>query len=340
MGQLPDGRPVRCHLVGGEQLSLHVMELGGGVHRLVHHEGPDSGGGVDLTLGHATLDEYLDVRDFFGATVGRCANRLRRGRFELSGREWEVPVNDGLNALHGGPDGFDRRLWTTTDVSRDAVTMELLSPDGDQGFPGAVVAQVRYEVVGATVTIDYRATTDATTVVNLTNHAFFNLDGEGSGSVDEHTLTVPADHVTAVDDELLPTGALLPVQGTPLDLRSGARVGTVTNDRDPLVVVADGLDHNFVPVGSGPRPVATLRAGRSGRLLQVSSDLPGLQVYTANSLDGTTVGHSGTPHQRGAGIALETQYFPDSPNHRTFPSVVLEPGQVWRSRTVWSLSSA
>ena len=340
MGSLPDGRRVQCHVLGGEQLTLHVMELGAGVHRLRDHEGPGGDAGVDVVLGHATLDEYVAVRDYLGAVVGRLANRLGGASFELDGQVWTVPANEGENALHGGPDGFDRRLWTTTEVSGDSVTLALLSPHGDQGFPGALRVQVRYQVFGRTVTIDYRATTDRPTVVNLTNHAYFNLDGEGSGSVDEHTLTVPADTVTAVDDDGLPTGELRPVQGTPLDLRAGAELGWVVRQPDPLVVAADGLDHNFLPIGSGMRRVATLRAGRSGRALEVSSDLPGLQVYTGNSFDGSTVGHSGTPYRRGAGVALETQFFPDSPHHPAFPSVVLEPGDVWRSRTTWHVAVA
>lgn len=332
MGRLPDGRTVHCHRLASDRLSLHVMELGASVHRLQVREGDDE---VDVALGHATLDEYLAERGFMGATVGRYANRLRRGTFELDDRTWTVPADDGDNALHGGPEGFDRRLWETTHLSADAVELELQSPDGDQGFPGALRVRVRYHVEDGRVTITYRATTDRPTVVNLTNHTLFNLDGEDSGTVDQHVLAVPADQVTVVDDELLPTGELLQVEGTPLDLRRGAELGWVVRQPHPLLVRARGLDHNYVPAGSGLRTVARLSSPASGRALEVSSDLPGLQVYTGNLLDGSTVGHSGTLYRQGAGIALETQHFPDAPNQRTFPDVVLEPGSVWESRTMW-----
>ncbi len=319
MGELPDGRAVRCHEIGSDWLSLHVMELGASVHRLVAH-------GVDIALGHATVSEYVSQRDFLGATVGRYANRIRHGTFTLDGHEWRVPANDRGNALHGGPDGFDRRLWTTTGVSANEVTMELVSPDGDQGFPGRLQVEVGYRVEGGQVTLSYCATTDRPTVVNLTNHTFFNLDGEGSGTIDDHVVSVPADRVTVVDASGLPTGELMPVAGTPLDLRAGVELR------------GRGLDHNYVPEGSGLRPVARLTSPRSGRVLEVSSDLPGLQVYTGNILDGSTVGRSGSTYSQGAGIALETQHFPDAPNQPTFPSTVLRPGTVWESRTVWDLS--
>ena len=336
MGRLPDGRDVTCHVIGTDRISMHVSELGASVHRLCLQDGA---GPTDVALGHATIDERLTARDFMGATVGRYANRLGRGRFTVDGTSWTVPVNNGPNALHGGPDGFDRRVWTISERAADRLVLELESPHGDQGFPGALQVRVGYEVVGSGVRITYRASTDRATVVSLTNHTYFNLDGEDSASVDQHVLTVPADRVTDVDEDLLPTGELLAVAGTPLDLRAGAVLGRAVRAPHALVVRARGLDHNYVPAGTGMRRVATLTAPQSGRTLLVSSDLPGLQVYTGNFLDGSTAGHSGALYRQGAGIALETQQFPDAPNHPNFPSTTLRPGEVWSARTHWDFTS-
>lgn len=331
---LPDGREVACHTLGDPSgVVLRVSELGATVLQL--HMTDARGHRRNVVLGHATVREYLASTAYFGSTVGRYANRIAGGRFALDGREVAIPANAGRNALHGGPEGFDHRLWTTTNIDGSSVTMELDSPDGDQGFPGAVHVAVTYEVAGGEVHIRYAATTDRPTVVNLTNHSYFNLEGEDAGSVDGHLLSVEADHFTPVGADLIPTGEQAPVEGTPFDWREPAPVGPRIRQPHDQIVRARGVDHNFVVRGAGFRRAATLAAPATGLLLTVLSDQPGIQVYTGNFLDGSVVGTTGHLYRQGAGIALETQHFPDSPNQPSFPSVVLRPGEELRSTTLW-----
>jgi aldose 1-epimerase len=314
-----------------------VIEYGARVHRLLVAD--STGRERNVVLGHATLEEYVGSEAFFGATVGRYANRIAGGRFELGGETFQVAQNENGNTLHGGSDGFDRRAWTTTELTDTSATFALTSPHGDQGFPGTVRATVTYTVREEAVTIAHEAVTDRPTVVSLTNHAYFNLDGEGSGSVDGHVLSVAADRFTPSDAALLPTGGLEAVEGTVLDLRRGRRVGDVVRTGDPLLLPAKGLDHNFEVSGTGLREAASLRSPASRLTLRVESDRPGIQAYTGNFLDGTVVGTSGRVYRQGDGIALESQAFPDSPNHPEFPSTVLLPGQTYRSTTVWRFAT-
>lgn len=317
-------RPPSIRLQHGG-LGLEVLTRGAAVRRCVLTDA--DGIQVDVVLGHRDPAAY-DVRDgsFLGVVVGRLANRLDRGRFELDGVTYQVPALDRGNALHGGPSGFDTRDWTVESSAADRVTLSLVSDDGDQGFPGRLRVRVTYRLRGTTVTLDYRAETDAPTVVDLTNHAYFNLDGEGSGTVDDHVLQLPATAYLPLRDDQVPTGEVRPVGGTPLDLRAARRVGDL-----PL---PGGLDHHFVVPGSGLRPVARL-TGRSGRSLEVLTDRPGLQVYAGGQLDGSAVGLSGRPYGPRAGLALETQALPDAPHHPEFPSVVLRPGEVFATTTRW-----
>ncbi len=324
------------HTLASGPLEVQLMELGASLHRLVLH---DSRGPTDVALGHRTGQEYLDARDFMGATVGRLANRVGGGRVPVGDRVFHVPVDDGPNALHGGPDGFDLRTWETVDVTDASVTFRLESPDGDQGLPGTLEVLVTYALQGMSLSCSTEVRTDAPTWVSLTNHSFFNLEGEGSGTVDAHELSVAADHVTENDADLLPTGALLPVEGTSLDLREARRLGDVVRSTHPSVVTARGLDHNYVLSGSGLRPVARLSAPSVGRTLTLHSDRPGLQVYTGNFLDGSTVGHGGRLYRQGAGVALEPQHFPDTPNQPSFPSCLVQPGEPQVSTLVWELFS-
>ncbi len=313
--------------------TLDVLETGAAV-RALHV--PDRDGNVrNVVLGHREPAGYRQGDDYFGAVVGRFANRLAGGRFVIGDREYIVPANDGPNAVHGGPDGFHRRLWTVTDASSSGITLELVSPDGDQGFPGELRTTVRYTVDDHDVRIDYTAVTDAPTVVNLTNHAHFNLAGEDSGSIDFHRLQVDADRYTPVGPDLIPTGELDPVDGSALDFREPARVGRLIRIPDPQVLLARGIDHNFVVRGGGLRRHAQLHSPDSGIHLEVLSDQPGVQVYTGNFFDGGWGGRGGGTYRQGAGIALETQNFPDAPNQPAFPSAVLEPGQVYRTTTIW-----
>jgi len=332
--RLPDGRQVACHTLGDPSgVELQVSELGATVHQLNVTDA--RGHRHNVVLGHATLAEYLTSTHYFGATVGRYANRIAGGAFTLDGRQITIAVNEGGNALHGGLDGFNRRVWTTTNLGASSVTMELDSPHSDQGFPGALHVAVTFEVADCEVRIRYGATTDRPTVVSLTNHSYFNLDGEGAGSVDAHLLSVESDHFTPVGAGFIPTGALAPVEGTPFDWREPAPVGIGIRRQHDQIRCARGLDHNFVVRGTGLRQAATLASPANGLRLTVLTDQPGIQVYTGNSLDGSVVGTSGQLYRQGDGIALETQHFPDSPNHPAFPSTVLRPGKELRSTTVW-----
>ncbi|GEP37548.1 aldose 1-epimerase [Nocardioides psychrotolerans] len=303
---------------------LHVLPLGATVQRL------DVGRRArrNVVLGHATTAEYLASVDFVGGTIGRYANRIARGRFEVDGVEHAVVTNDRGNALHGGPDGFHRRVWDVVSQADDEVVLALESPDGDQGFPGQVSAQVRYAVVGDTVVVELTATTDAPTLVNLTQHTYFALGGVAG--VPEHELRVAADRYTPTDATGIPLGEHAPVGGTPFDLRSARRLGEV------------GIDHHYVLEGHGLRPVAELACRRTGMAVVVSTDQPGLQVYTGRGFDGSRRSLSDEPLGPYAGIALEPQLAPDSPHHEgpDWPSAVLRPGETYRSVLEWRFVEA
>ena len=316
---------------------VEVLTLGATVHRLE----VACGDGVrrNVVLGHPDTTERLASGDYVGGTIGRYANRIAAGRFELDGREVTVGAHDRGNSLHGGPDGFDRRVWDVVAHEQDEVVLSLESPDGDQGFPGTVNARVRYRVVGDRVQVVMEATTDAPTVVNLTNHAYFNLDGEGAGTIDDHVLTVPAEHYTPVDATGIPLGDHSPVAGTPFDFRTAAPIGRALRREHPQVVEARGIDHNYVIDGEGLRTAAVLESLRTGTRLRLSSDQPGLQVYTGNFLDGTRRSTSGGRYRQGDGIALEPQLFPDSPNRPAWPSAILRPGETYRSVLEWEFDS-
>lgn len=334
VGSLPDGRPVRRIVLGsppGPVLTL--LDLGATVHELV----VPGGDGVrrNVVLNQATAADYLASRDYLGGTIGRYANRIARGRFELDGRPVQVGTHDRGNHLHGGPDGFDRRLWEVEDVSGTHALLTLDSPDGDQGFPGRVRAEARFEVIGDRVRLDLTATTDATTVVNLTSHAYFNLDGPGRGTVDDHELAIAADEYTPVDATSIPLGSHRAVAGTAFDFRTATPIGPALRSPDEQVVTARGIDHNYVLRGTGMRPAATLSSRRTGTTLELSTDLPGLQVYTGNFLDGRLPSAAGGGYRQGDGIALEPQLFPDTPNRPDFGSAVLHPGETWRAALEW-----
>jgi aldose 1-epimerase len=322
----------RLVLGSRDDLQLEILEYGATVHRMLV---PTSSGPRNVVLGHASVADYAASTAYFGATVGRYANRIADGRFALDGVTQILGRNENGNTLHGGPEGFDRRTWSVEEATDDTVTLSLHSPDRDQGFPGALDARVTYTVSGQQVSIDLSATTDRPTVVNLTNHTYFNLAGEASGSVDDHLLQVDADYYTPTDGRQLPTGEIAPVEGTPLDLRGPTRIGDAIRTNHPQVREARGVDHNLVVRGTGLRRCATVWG--AGLTLEVSSDAPGLQVYTGNFLDGTAGGTSGSLYRQGDGLALEPQAFPDSPNQPAFGSVVLAPGETYRRGIVWRL---
>nr|WP_221375130.1 aldose epimerase family protein [Actinoplanes polyasparticus] len=335
-GATSDGPVDRYVLANGEGMRVGILTYGGIVQSV---EVPDRAGATaNVVLGFDRLQRYVDnPGPYFGALVGRYGNRIARGRFTLDGTTYELPINNGPNSLHGGATGFDKRIWSAT-RTEDAVELRLISPDGDQGYPGALTVTVRYTLTaGNALRIDYEATTDAPTVVNLTNHSYFNLGGEGSGDIYGHRVRLHAGHFTPVDADLIPTGELRPVAGTPMDFREPVAVGERIRTGDEQLSHAGGYDHNWVLDRSDSALTAAAEVSDpvSGRTLTVSTTEPGLQFYSGNFLDGTMIGTSGRLYRQGDGLALETQHFPDSPNQPAFPSTVLRPGGTYRSTTVW-----
>ncbi len=338
-GMLSSGEPVDRIRLRSTTLQVDVITFGARVSSLL---APDSRGvAADVTLGLADLAAYEADRDYLGACVGRYANRIRGGRFELAGQTVETPLNETTNALHGGTRGFDQMLWEAVLCTAAEVRLRRVSPDGEMGFPGDLEVTVTYRVQGADLSIEYEATTSATTVVNLTNHSYFNL--AGGGNVEGHLITVDADHFLPVDDDMIPTGERRPVDDTPLDLRSPATIGSgLRNGADEQLRRARGYDHTFVVGRSGGtgasgevRRAARVEEPGSGRSVELWTDRPGVQVYTGNFLDGTAVGRDGTMYRQTDAFCLEPQHFPDSPNHPDFPSTVLRPGDTYRARDIY-----
>lgn len=317
---------------------LHVLDRGAAV-RALHVAGAD-GVRRNVVLGHQHVRDYGQDRHYLGSCIGRYANRIRSGRFLLDGVVHHLPTNDRGHHLHGGPEGFHRRTWTVTHVDERSAVLRLVSPDGDEGYPGRLDAKVRYEVDSDAVRITFSARTNAPTVVNLTSHAYFCLAGEGRGSVDDHLLQVHAQQYLPTDATGIPRPVAESVADTPFDLRAPVRVGEVVRTPHSQLRDASGVDHNLVLDGTGLRRVAELYAPGTGIGLQLWTDQPGLQVYTGNHLDGTVVGTSGGTYRQGDGIALEPQTFPDSPNHPQFPSPVLRPGEEYRCAIEWRFTAA
>ncbi|SHN87513.1 aldose 1-epimerase [Geodermatophilus obscurus] len=353
-GATPDGTAVERWTLSNGDTTMRVLTFGGVIQTL---EVPDAEGEVDnVVLGYPDLEGYYTEGDpYFGALIGRYSNRIAEGRFTLDGQTSQLPLNDGPNTLHGGPGGFSERVWTATDVSDDevaALQLELVSEDGDQGFPGTLTTTVTYRLdAESRLTVDYEATTDAPTVVNLTQHTYWNLAGEGSGDVYDHELQLNASGFTPVDETLIPTGEVAPVEGTPFDFREPTPIGERIRVADQQLLYGQGYDHNWAldreddgaREGSDSEDVleeaAVLHDPDSGRTLTISTTEPGIQFYSGNFLDGTLVGTGGGVYRQGDGLALETQHFPDSPNQPEFPSTVLRPGEVYDSTTVFELTS-
>ncbi|MFF0794796.1 aldose epimerase family protein [Streptomyces spiralis] len=340
-GRLADGTKVHRWSLANGGTRLKVLSYGGIVQSL---EIPDRHGRyVNVSLGYDNLEAYVKGTTFFGATIGRYGNRIAKGRFTLDGKTYQVSVNDGENSLHGGAQGFNTKVWDIepfTSGSDVGLRMYYTSADGEMGYPGTLRATVTYTLTRhGDWRIDYEATTDKPTVVNLTNHTYYNLAGEGSGTIYGHELWLAAGRYTPTDSGLIPTGELARVAGTPFDFTRGKPIGRDIRVGHPQLVTAKGFDHNFVldkGVTAAPVHVVTLRDPESGRTLKISTDQPGVQFYSGNFLDGTLVGPSGHTYRQGDGLALETQHFPDSPNHADFPSTVLRPGQTYRSTTIHS----
>ncbi|MQY10305.1 Aldose 1-epimerase [Streptomyces sp. RB5] len=340
-GRLADGTRVDRWTLANGGTRMAVLSYGGIVQSL---ELPDRRGRyANVSLGFGTLEEYVASSPYFGALIGRYGNRIAAGRFTLDGQSYQLPLNDGPNTLHGGTQGFDKRVWDVepfTAGSDVGLTLRYVSGDGEMGYPGALSVRVDYTLTrDGDWRIDYTATTTKATVVNLTSHVYYNLAGEGSGGVYDHELTLDAARYTPVDATLIPTGELAPVAGTPFDFRRGKAIGADIRDSHQQLLYGQGIDHNFVlDKGSTrlPERVATVREPRSGRSMSIATTEPGLQFYSGNFLDGSFAGTSDRVYRQGDGFCLETQHFPDSPNHPSFPSTVLRPGDTYRTTTVHS----
>lgn len=339
-GKTADGQAVDLYtLTNPNGLEAAITNYGGIVVRL---KTPDRNGQLaDVVLGFDTLDDYLKGHPYFGAIIGRYGNRIAKGRFQLNGVEYKLAVNNGENHLHGGLKGFDKVVWNARDVSTaEAPALELTytSKDGEEGYPGTLHVTVVYTLTPANeLKIDYAATTDKDTIVNLTNHSYFNLAGQGEGDILGHELMINASRFTPVDAGLIPTGELRSVEGTPFDFRKPVAIGARINQDDQQLKYGNGYDHNFVldRTGDGLVLAARVTEPKSGRVMEVYTTEPGIQFYSGNFLDGSNKGKGGKIYQRRYGFCLETQHFPDSPNKPNFPSTVLRPGAKYQSTTVY-----
>jgi aldose 1-epimerase len=341
-GRLPDGTPVRIYTFSnGNRVEARITNYGG---ILVSLAVPDRKGNLaDVVLGFDSLADYLaHPNPYFGALIGRYANRIAQARFHLDGIEYHLDQNSGPNSLHGGAGGFDKKVWTARALADGGLELQYRSKDGEGGFPGSLIVTAIYHLTDTNeLRIDYGATTDRDTVVNLTSHSYFNLRGAGSGDILGHLMTLYADRFTPVDSTLIPTGELRAVAGTPFDFRKATAIGVRIEQDEEQLKLANGYDHNWVlnEPGKGLALAARVEEPESGRVLEVLTTEPGIQFYTANFLDGTIRGKSGKVYARRSALCLETQHFPDSPNHQTFPSTILKPGGRFQSTTVYRFST-
>lgn len=336
-GELKDGQEVSLFtLENRRNLTVKIITYGGIITSILT---PDQKGKPDdIVLGFNSLEDYLGKHPYFGALIGRYGNRIAKGKFSLNGKEYRLAVNDGENHLHGGLVGFDKVVWDAEELRDDAevgVRLSYLSKDGEEGYPGNLHTTVTYLLNDQNeLKIAYKAATDQPTVVNLTNHAYFNLAGAGSGDILDHEIMINAHRYTAITDDLIPTGELKPVQGSALDFTTVKRIGADINK------VKGGYDHNYVldKAGNELTLAAKVFEPKSGRILEVFTTEPGIQFYTGNFLDGTLTGKEGKPYGKYAGFCLETQHFPDSPNQPGFPGTLLNPGDLYQQVTIYKFS--
>ena len=344
-GKTADGTPVDLYTMTNRNgIEVGVITYGARVTKI---KTPDRKGNFDdVVLGFDTLEGYLSENPYFGAVVGRYGNRIAKGRFKLDGKEYKLAVNNGPNSLHGGLKGFDKVVWTANDVSTPAapaVELTYLSKDGEEGYPGNLTVKVKYTLNDENeVQLDYSATTDKTTVTNITNHTYFNLAGAGNGDILNHQLKLNASRFTPVDAGLIPTGELKGAFGTPFNFSVPTAIGSrIDQKEDQQLKFGLGYDHNWVL--DAPKPgdlilAAEVMDASSGRFLRLSTNQPGVQFYTGNFLDGTIKGKGGKVYGKRSALCLETQHFPDSPNHQNFPTTTLKPGDTMTSRTIWRFS--
>jgi aldose 1-epimerase len=346
-GTLPDGRAVPAvTLTNSRGVSATVIALGASLQSLII---PDRNGKkADVMIGYDSLEGYATKPEYFGATVGRVANRVAGGKFSFDGRAYSTPVNNGPNSLHGGTKGFDKVLWEVVDTKSGpsaSVTLRYVSPDGDMGYPGTLTTFATYSLDEKNqLTIDYRATTDKPTLVNISNHAYWNLAGSGSpGGAMGHVVTIPAERYTPTDATSIPTGKLPSVAGTVFDFRTPHAIGERVRDgRDMQIVFGRGYDHNWVigtAVTAQPHLMAKVTEPVSGRGFELWSNQPGLQFYSGNFFDGTVIGKGGQIYRMGDAIVMEPQLFPDAPNQPGFPSARLDPGQTYRNVIIYKLTT-
>jgi aldose 1-epimerase len=339
-GKLPDGSDAELYTLKNSELELQLTNYGA---RVVSIRAKDRTGAMgEVALGYDSVEGYLNegaVKTYFGAAVGRYANRIRGGRFSLDGRSYQIPANNNGNSLHGGVTGFDAHVWTSRQKPA-GVEFTLHSPDGDMGFPGELDVHVRYTLNGPAIHIHFRATTDKATVLNLTNHTYFNLGGVGSGNILDEVLMLNAESYTPVDAGLIPAGGIQPVAGTPFDFRQPTTIGARIDTNNEQLELAGGYDHNWVLNGPDGtmKLAARLLDPKTGRVVTVSTTQPGVQFYSGNHLDGAYTGRAGVKYTKRSGLCLETQHFPDSPNQPGFPSTELRPGQTMESETVYAFS--
>ncbi len=336
-GKTPDGTAVERYTLTNGRVTAKVLTYGGIVSEL--HVPDRDGKPGDVVLGFDTLDGYLKGHPYFGATVGRFANRIAGGKFSLEGKDYTLAVNNGPNTLHGGLKGFDKAVWKVEKSTDSSLALSYLSKDGEEGYPGNLTVHVTFTVTkDDALRIDYKATTDKATPLNLTNHSYFNLAGPASGTVLDHVAQIEADAYTPVDDTLIPTGKIAPVRGTPLDFTKPMALGARFSE---LKAEPIGYDHNYVLRGHGELTAlaARVRDPKSGRVLELYTTEPGVQLYTGNFLDGTLTGKGGVAYKKNAAFCLETQHYPDSVHHPEFPSTILKPGSAYTQTTIYKFSA-
>ena len=344
---LPDSAAFR-DTTGAQATALYILKNGHAQAavtnygaRLVSLIVPDkTGNPTDVVVGYDNINNYLHQPDtYFGAIVGRYGNRIAKGHFKLNGKQYTLATNDGPNSLHGGKKGFDAGIWTGKQLSDKSVQLFYLSTDGEEGYPGNLQVKVTYTLTDSnTLRVDYEATTDKATVLNITNHAYFNLNGQGSGSINDHVLQLNADAYTPVDSTLIPTGKIEPVAGTPFDFRQPTAIGARINDNNQQLKFGHGYDHNFVLNKSKDSLglAAIVQGDKSGIVLTVRTDQPGVQFYGGNFMKGTNPIKAGKKDDYRSAFCLETQHYPDSPNEPSFPSTELKPGETFRSSTTFT----
>lgn len=333
---LPDGTPVHSHVLTDGRVSCEILTYGAILRTLTV---PDRNGKLrDVVLGFDSSEKYIPFRTFFGAIVGRFANRIGGSSFELNGKRYDLPANEGANQLHSGPEGFDCMVWDAVAYDDSSITLKVTSPDGQGGFPGKLDMQVRYTLADGELAIEYEGVSDADTLCNPTNHAYFNLSGQDSGSVEKQIIQLFASHYTPTDAFLIPTGEIAPVEGTPMDLRLPIAIGERIDEDFPALNGPGGYDHNWAIDGEAGkfRIGAEAYSPESGIVMTMYTDRPAVQFYTGNGLGMGIIGKDGAEYVRRCGFCLETQTFPDAPNHANFPTAVLPAGEKFYSKTSYA----